>query len=98
MSITIKKGLVVMSKENSKSSKDSESAYWLYGDGTVRWGTALLRNEEAPIKVTEKMKLGSVDERIAYHQSVIAAQQKAEADAKAKEKELEEKNAKSSKK
>jgi F0F1-type ATP synthase epsilon subunit len=85
-------------KENSKSAKNSESGYWLYGDGTVRWGIALLRNEEAPIKVDEKVRLGSVDERIAYHQTVIAAKQKAEDDAKAKEKELEEKNAKALKK
>ena len=84
-------------KEDAKS-KDSESAYWLYGDGTVRWGIALLRNEEAPIKVTPEMAKSEVESRIEYHTTTLAAALKAEADKKAKEKELEEKNAKSSKK
>jgi len=102
-----------MAKENAKSMKNSESGYWLYSDGTVYWGIALARNEEIPIKVIDQIKpvseedqkngvlpfhKGPADERIAYHKSVIEASQKAEAEAKAKEKELADKNAKALKK
>ncbi len=85
-------------KDNAKSAKDSESGYWLYSDGTVRWGIALYRNEEAPIKVDAGMKTQSVEARIEFYNATLAAKQKAEDDAKAKEKELEEKNAKALKK
>lgn len=85
-------------KEDAKSKNDSESGYWLYGDGTVRWGIALIRNDEVPIKVDAGMKNQTVEARIEFHTATLAAKQKAEDDAKAKEKELEEKNAKALKK
>lgn len=85
-------------KDNAKSTKDSESGYWLYGDGTVRWGIALVRHDEVPIKVDAEMKKQPVEARIEFYNATLAAKQKAEEDAKAKEKALEEKNAKALKK
>lgn len=39
----------------AQNKRDSGHGYWMYADGTSRWGTGTYRNDEAPVLITEAL-------------------------------------------
>lgn len=55
---------------------EAVNGYWMYQDGTSRWGTGVFKNNEKPIEITSELHVKPIDEKIAWYLEQKKAEKK----------------------